>query len=436
VIQYLPGFNLFRIPARWMMVVNLAIAVLGGLGLDILRRSPLPRRALGGILLLALLLLLGQALLWFFRADLLAWAGQFDSRSARLLTNHLEYALTVDPVYQDRLWLRRLTWLTSPALWAMLNAGLAIGLLMLVLVRKRASRSLTMLAVLLVALDMALAGGTTINPIRPAEWWQRLSGGAAYVLEHLEAQHRVFPLGVSSETLSISHLGQYFPSLHRLNSASGYASPLRLARYDALLDEANPVRGLQVLAVRYLLTPGQMGSDVAATFPLVYQDEESYVYEIPNALPRAFIVPQAVVADDAEAVLTQLNDFSLDLRQTVILELEPGQPPPPATFAPWPSGESATATIISETPQTAEIEVTLPGDGYLVLLDTYYPGWQATLDGQPISIYRANYLGRAVPVPAGEHVIRFEYRPLSFRLGVWLALLTLMVMILLIVRQR
>jgi hypothetical protein len=231
-------------------------------------------------------------------------------------------------------------------------------------------------------------------------------------------------------------LGQYFPSLHRLNSASGYASPLRLARYDALLDEANPVRGLQVLAVRYLLTPGQMGSDVAATFPLVYQDEESYVYEIPNALPRAFIVPQAVVADDAEAVLTQLNDFSLDLRQTVILELEPGQPSPPATFALWPSGESATATIISETPQTAEIEVTLPGDGYLVLLDTYYPGWQATLDGQPISIYRANYLGRAVPVPAGEHVIRFEYRPLSFRLGVWLALLILIVMILLIVRQR
>lgn len=418
LIQYLPGFSLFRIPARWLMVVNLALAVLAGVGLDSLLKKHLARAALLAIAGLSLLLVLGQGTLWLFRTELLAWAGATEGQAARLLTYHLTYALTLDPVYQERLWLRHLPYVTIPAVLAMLNAAIALALLALVLTRRLSHQALTGLVLGAVAFDLVLAGGTTINSVRPDSWWAQQAGGAAYVLENLDAQHRVFPLGVSSEAWSISHLGQYYPSLHRINSASGYASPLRLARYDSLLDEADPVRGLEVLSVRYLLTPGQMGADVAATFPLVYQDEESYVYELPNPLPRAFVVPQAVIAGNADEALAYLNNRSLDLRQTVILEPASDQPAPPANAAAWPAEQTATATVVSETPQQIEIEVSLPGAGYLVLLDTYYPGWVATVDGRPVPIYRANYLGRAVQVPGGDHRVRFVYRPWSFRVGV------------------
>jgi uncharacterized membrane protein YfhO len=75
-----------------------------------------------------------------------------------------------------------------------------------------------------------------------------------------------------------------------------------------------------------------------------------------------------------------------------------------------------------------EIETSLTDDGYLILLDTFYPGWLATVDGQPTPIYRANYIGRAVFLPAGEHTVHFQYHPLSFRLGVWVTLGMLMTM--------
>ena len=70
--------------------------------------------------------------------------------------------------------------------------------------------------------------------------------------------------------------------------------------------------------------------------------------------------------------------------------------------------------------------------GYLVLTDTYYPGWQATVDGTPVEILPANHAFRAVPLDSGEHRVVFEYDPLSFRLGAWItvgAWLLVMVMV-------
>ncbi len=60
--------------------------------------------------------------------------------------------------------------------------------------------------------------------------------------------------------------------------------------------------------------------------------------------------------------------------------------------------------------------------GYLVLTDTFYPGWKAFIDGAPSPILRANYLMRAVPLAAGPHTVTFVYDPLSFRLGAGLSL--------------
>jgi uncharacterized membrane protein YfhO len=61
--------------------------------------------------------------------------------------------------------------------------------------------------------------------------------------------------------------------------------------------------------------------------------------------------------------------------------------------------------------------------GWLVLADTWYPGWQAAVDGERVPLYRADYLFRAVEVPPGEHQVSFTYRPLSVRLGVLISIL-------------
>ncbi|TKS58032.1 MAG: hypothetical protein EWM72_03290 [Nitrospira sp.] len=66
------------------------------------------------------------------------------------------------------------------------------------------------------------------------------------------------------------------------------------------------------------------------------------------------------------------------------------------------------------------------GGGWLVLSDAFYPGWEATVDGTPVPIYRADYAFRAIPLSEGTHLVRFVYHPLSYRLGRWISLGTLL----------
>jgi uncharacterized membrane protein YfhO len=62
----------------------------------------------------------------------------------------------------------------------------------------------------------------------------------------------------------------------------------------------------------------------------------------------------------------------------------------------------------------------------MVLTDVHYPGWKATVDGEPAEIERVDYLLRGVMVPAGAHTVEFTYEPLSWRIGWILSLLGLL----------
>ena len=73
--------------------------------------------------------------------------------------------------------------------------------------------------------------------------------------------------------------------------------------------------------------------------------------------------------------------------------------------------------------------------GYLVLSDTFYPGWRATIDGRPTRIYRANSLVRAVAVDSGDHEVEFVYDPATPKVGAALSVVTLAGLALYLSRQ-
>ena len=58
-------------------------------------------------------------------------------------------------------------------------------------------------------------------------------------------------------------------------------------------------------------------------------------------------------------------------------------------------------------------EVNSSKGGVVVFSEIYYPGWTATVDGEPVEIARANYILRAIQVPAGKHVVEFKFDPQS-----------------------
>jgi uncharacterized membrane protein YfhO len=63
------------------------------------------------------------------------------------------------------------------------------------------------------------------------------------------------------------------------------------------------------------------------------------------------------------------------------------------------------------------LAVDTSSDAFLVLTDVWFPGWTATVDGQRVPVYRADYLFRAVRVPSGSHVVEFTFMPESYQRG-------------------
>ncbi len=146
-----------------------------------------------------------------------------------------------------------------------------------------------------------------------------------------------------------------------------------------------------------------------------------------GAFPRAFLVPSAravadlpVPDDTAPPAVLALLAPDFDPRREVLIVTPPGESAPDSL----PPGEplSAPVEFVRYAPQEVRLRVTAPRPSWLVLTDTYYPGWSATINGHPARIHRANVSVRAVRLDAGPAEVVFRYRPDSLRYG-WIAAL-------------
>ena len=83
-----------------------------------------------------------------------------------------------------------------------------------------------------------------------------------------------------------------------------------------------------------------------------------------------------------------------------------------------PAANGSTITLTSYAPDALTYKSQSSADGTVVFSEIFYPyGWKAYIDGKPAEIFRANYLLRAMNIPAGQHDIRMEFRPDSVRMG-------------------
>ncbi|NOH12800.1 MAG: YfhO family protein [Chloroflexi bacterium] len=92
--------------------------------------------------------------------------------------------------------------------------------------------------------------------------------------------------------------------------------------------------------------------------------------------------------------------------------------------------------IVSRTANSVTIECSSDEPGWLVLGDIDYPGWFATVDGEPVRIFQADFLFRGVIVPDGNHMVEFKYKPLSFELGAILSSIALITLVILSYNMR
>ncbi len=141
----------------------------------------------------------------------------------------------------------------------------------------------------------------------------------------------------------------------------------------------------------------------------------SRVYENLHAHPRAWLVAEArqVTEEDAFTAIrtSRLPDGKrFESRRVALIEESS-----PLSIQSTTQDGTARVRLIEE--NIMEVDVFSSAPAFLVTSDTFYPGWKATIDGSPTHIYQTNYLLRGVVVPAGTHLVRFEFKPSSFYYG-------------------
>jgi hypothetical protein len=212
------------------------------------------------------------------------------------------------------------------------------------------------------------------------------------------------------------------PTAFGVSATPGY-DPAIDRRFTHLVDVAESEhlipRLLTWLDVEWVVLPPD--AVAAAGLPKVGEapDKLSVLVHNERRRPRAFVAPRWQWTNDDEAVLR-------------------GEPTPGLVRLMGEGddggfdGPYTPCTVEGRFEEVVTVTCDSPTGGYAVLLDAWAPGWTATVDGAPSEIIRADTVVRAVSLPPGAHVVRFEYETPGLRQGAlvsatawgaWLALL-------------
>ncbi len=145
------------------------------------------------------------------------------------------------------------------------------------------------------------------------------------------------------------------------------------------------------------------------------------IYENRKAKPRAYLVPAYTRVDpEPLAILGGLADPEYDPEHIVLTDAPPSVPSPAPSHEP-----PGTATVAHHAPDEVVVKTRATRPCILVLADNHYPGWHVEINGNAAELFPAYTVFRGVVIPAGEHEVRFYYKPFSFRLGMVISVISL-----------
>lgn len=378
LFRSVPFFDIFNAPTRINLITTFSLALLAALGAELWARPA------------------GRALYWT-RLGTAGAGGVF----------LLGAAATFAPTGLRESFGRSFA---QVGLWLMLAGLLALRW------PARVGRRWIFIVAVVVTLDLVVAG-LGLNPSTSAAIYQGTTplatatgdGHRLYLFPEAERvlkfdrTHRFdsFQTDLDPQWLRESGLPNT-TMLDRLPSADNF-DPLLPARYiDWILalgvtPAARQDQRLQLMDV------GWVGGEVRSEPPWV-----SY-RRLPGAR-RAWLVPRAIAAGDPAEALRILAAPDFDPERQVVLEA-------PREISRRQGGEGAAEVLVSSDPNRVVVEVQAPAGGWLLLSDTWFPGWSASVDGAPADAYPADAAFRAVWVPPGSSSVIWDYQPASFRSG-------------------
>jgi hypothetical protein len=145
------------------------------------------------------------------------------------------------------------------------------------------------------------------------------------------------------------------------------------------------------------------------------------LHERREYLSRAHMVYDVHPVRSEDELLNLMKSPAFDPAVTALVETDLPAPIHPAagSLPAW------SAEVTGYQPNTIDLQVATAREGFLVLSEMFYPGWNAYVDGAPTPVYRTDYSLRGIVMPAGAHTVAFRFESGTFRHGLWITLATL-----------
>ena len=403
----IPVIGSSRIPVRFHLWVSLGIAALAAVGDD--------RLGQGGEVSLKSA--------WLFVAGLVAVSVPILLHVyTPVLTRHERWNL---PYHVDRYrWLNQELLVSSVRTLAVTAVGLTAMRLAARSVCGKAKTAACATIPLVVIADLLGAHWYDVPSVDPSYWTNPPL--SAKVIKSDPSFTRVFGIaersagepGYASEPIDFTSirdtLDWSLPPVWGLPSSSGVTPiiPRRMVEYT---DHARAGAGrFEIESVSHVVT----GLRASTIFGNGRQVGSARVHRIARAQPRARLLGHPYYAESESDAIAAIDRLGPKVRERVVVE-DPDRPLAEDCEV------SGSARIVIDDPEHVEVEVDAATAAYLVLADSFDPGWSATLDGQTVLIRPAWLAFRAVFVTKGSHRIVFRYRPAGFIPGLTLSGLTL-----------
>ena len=413
LFRNVPGFDWFQSPARWLAVVTLALAALSALGAQ-----------------------------W--------WPGGRTGERRGALWTVVGVALSIGGALAPRLAAG-----VRPSFGAAtVRLGMAVAVAGMLALSRRSASWWRAATVVFVALDLLLFGWPLVPTAKRSLYRGRTETAASlsddsgtvrlywptdptHQDREVDAEQRVkfsyltFDDFGPGDTDYWSEMREtLLPNVGMLDgiAAANNFEPLLVGRYADLLTAAvESPNLLRVMGVTHIAIDSLEAEDKADSPGLAVA-----VHPLAETLGRAWYVSEARQVAEGE-MMTALSDPAFEPAAEVLLEVEPRL----VADSPRLAGGLESVSLQDGHNRTT-IRAELRSPGYLVVADTWYPGWRAFVDGVPTELLRANYAYRAVWLEAGDHTVEMIYRPTSVMVGgaISLALVALLVVGIALTRRR
>ena len=443
-IDYVPMYSKFRTVASILVIAEFTIPLLAMLALREVvnsrneeggRRNENSSGAKGNLapryIWISFALTGGIALLFAVMPDV--FFGNYVSTSEMQAMSQIP-ADQLQPLLANLTEMRRAMF-TSDAWRSFFIIVIGVGCLLLYRAKKLRVEYMTGLLVLLCLIDLWQINKRYLNdamfvPKTEREAAQVKTETDEVILADKSLDYRV--LNLASNTFNENETSYYHKSIGGYHPAKlrryqelieAYIAPEMQSTFKAVAEAAGDmtqVNGdsvypvLNMLNTRYFILPLQDGKTVPVQNPYTYGN--------------AWFVNSVKFVDNANQELDALG--SLDLRHEAVADKKFQEMLKPVAEAPHDS--ASIVTIASYEPNQLTYDVKSAKGGVVVFSEIYYPGWTATVDGEPVEVGRVNYVLRAITVGPGQHKVELAFFPKSLDVTETIAYASLGVLLLLL----